>query len=198
MDKNIEAQQIANKYLEIEISNFQIQIQSCKDAAIKNLWGELHIELDLLEECRGCADYSGIHQLLGGLLPSDHSLDAKHPMYKVLIYELFNARVKLVQEIIKMCEGPYSYDFKGGDISLTTSLTKFFARAPAMDKWKGQKQKKTQALVNELASKIRSKYPGTGVTNLAEEIAEMDKMKNSENPIEFETIRKDYLDDFRQ
>ena len=197
MDKNVEARQIANKYLETEISNFQIQIQSCKNAAIKDLFDVLNIELNLLGECREDADYSDINRLLDGLLPSDYSLNIKHPMRAVLISELFNVRVKAVQEMIKICEGPYSYEFKGEGIDLATSLTKFFDKPLSTDNWKpGSIEMKNQVLINELGRKIREQRPRTNKTNLSEWISDDIRMKNSDKPLKSETIRKDYLDDF--
>jgi hypothetical protein len=197
MDKTVEAQAIANKYLETEISNFQSKILSCKDASIKAIWDNLHIELDLLKDCKDDASYSPIHHLLDELLSPDYSLNVKHLSYELLISQLFNARVKAVQVMIKICEGPYSYNFKGENIDLITSLTKFFARAPAIDNWTMRKSKQTQVLVNDLASKVRDKFPYTNLTSLAAEISEMDEMQNSENPIKYDTIRKSYLDDFK-
>jgi hypothetical protein len=197
MDKNVEAQRVANKYLEIEISDFKIQLQSDSKSIIQGIKEVFLVELEILEQCFTNRDYSHIDKIINDLLPAEFKLNTKHSAYKTLRYEFFQARIKAAQEMMEMCEGPHSYDFKGEDIDLVASLIKFFDRAPAVDKWKGQKQKKTQILVNELATEIRSKCSRTGVTQLAAEISDMDKMKSSENPIKYETIRKDYLDDFK-
>ena len=197
MDKNVEAQQIANKYLETEIHNFQDKIRPCKEDTIKGIWDDLHMELEIMEDCKKNADYSSIHTLIGELLPSDYKLNVKHSSYGVLIDKMFNTKVEVTQEMIKMCEGPYSYDYKGENIDLVIALKEFFAKEPAVNKWKRNKQKKTQILINELATDILAKHPNTGLTALANEISEMDRFKSSENPIKFNTIRKDYLDDFK-
>jgi len=199
MDKNVEAQRIANKYLETEISNFQVKILSCNRVTAKDLEENLHIELDLLESFTEgeSPDYSGIHHMLDSLLPPEYNLNIKHPAYGILIAKLFNIRIGAVQEMIKICNGPYSYNFKGENIDLEASLIKFFDKMPAIDTRLTPKTRKTQILVNELVDEIRSKYPDTNVTSLATEIAEMDRMKSSENPISYDTIRKSYLDDYK-
>jgi len=197
MDKNVEAQQIASKYLETEIHNFQDKIRPCKEGAIKGIWDDLHMELEIMEDCKKNADYSSIHTLISELLPSDYKLNAKHSSYGILIDKMFNAKVLAIQEMIKICEGPYSYDYKGENIDLVIALKEFFAKEPAVNKWKRDKQKRTQILINELVTGILTKHPNTGLTDLASEVSKMDKFMNSENPIGFEQIRKEYLDDFK-
>lgn len=197
MDKNVEAQQIANKYLETEISNFQVQIQSDSVSFISATKAGFLVELDMLEECLDGRDYSHIDNIINDLLPSDFKFNTDSIAYKTLRYKFFQARITAAQEMIKICEGPYSYNFIGENIDLDISLAKFFAKEPAVNKWKRDKQKKTQILINELAAEILTKYPNTGLTDLASEISEMDRLKNFENPVDFETIRKDYLDDFK-
>jgi len=197
MDKNVEAQKIANKYLETEISNFKIQLQSDSRNMIEAIKEGFSVELEMLEHCFESQDYSHIDNIINSLLPADFNLNTRHNNYETLRYEFFQARVKAVQEMVKMCDGPYSYNFKDEDINLAISLVKFFARAPAIDKWKqGSIQMKNQVLVNELGREILKLRPRTNKTNLSEWIADDGRMKNSESPLKSETIRKDYLDDF--
>jgi hypothetical protein len=197
MDKNVEAQRIANKYLETEISDFQVHIQSTSTDMIDATKEGFSIELEILKEGFEAQDYSHIEIIIGDLLPENYKLNTKCLNYKILRSALFNARVKAAQEMIKVCEGPYSYSFKGENMDLAIALKEFLIKEPAVNKWKRTNQKKTQILINDLATEILGKYPKTGVTALASEIANDIRMKNSENPIGFETIRKDYLDDFK-
>lgn len=197
MDKNVEAQRIANKYLEIEISDFKIQLQSDSKSIIQGVKEGFLVELEILEQCFTSRDYSHIDKIINDLLPAEFKLNTKHSAYKTLRYEFFQARFKAAQEMMEMCNGLCSYEFKGEDIDLTTSLIKFFAKPPSTDKWNpGSIQMKNQVLVNELGRKIREQSPRTNKTNLSEWIADDSKMKNSEKSLKSETIRKDYLDDF--
>ena len=197
MDKNVEAQRIANKYLETEISDFQVQVQSISANNLSAIREGFLVEIGVLEGCFKDRDYSHIDNIIDNLLPFDFKLNTSHIAYETLRYEFFQARIRAIQEMIEICNGPYLYDFKGENIDLRDSLMKFFAKKPAVDKWNTFKTKKTQMLVNTLADEIRSKFPNTNVTSLAAEIAEMERMKNSENPISYDTIRKDYLDDYK-
>ena len=197
MDKNVEAQQIANKYLENEISNLQVQIQSLSKGTIENIKEGFLIELEILEECFESGNYSHINNIINDLLSEEFKLNTKHSSYKTLRCAFFQARIEAAQVMIKICEGPVSYKFKGEDIDLITSLMKFFAKPPSTDNWKpGSLEMRNQVLVNELGNKIRNQSPRTNKTDLAKWIADEPRMQNSDKPLAFETIRRNYLDDF--
>ena len=198
MDKNVEAQQIANKYLETEISEFQEQIQSNSKSFISATKEGFAVELDILKECFDKKDYSYIDNLINDLLPPDFKLNTKHIAYKALRYEFFQARIKAAQEMMKMCDGPHSFNFKGENIDLVASLTKFFAKPPSTDNWEpGSIQMRNQVLINQIGGEIRKNNPRvTTKKSLSIWISDDTRMKNSEKPLTSEAIRRRYLDDF--